>query len=101
MALVQLTRQLRDAQDLSPAEVDDAVADLVAGDVAGPEKAEFLKALRDKGESAAEIAAFVRALLARAVDPEIDPAHVTGPMLDVCGTGGDKLDLFNISTAAM
>ncbi len=99
--LALLTRQLRDSTDLSPAEVEEAVAALVAANVGAAEKAEFLKALREKGETAAEIAAFVRALLARAVDPEIDAAKVDGPMLDVCGTGGDKLELFNISTAAM
>src|SRR5215213_6609982 len=101
MPLAELTRQLHDAQDLLPAEVEQAVASLVASDISGETKAAFLKALRTKGESAAEIAAFARALLTRAVDPEIDPARVPGPMLDVCGTGGDKLELFNVSTAAM
>src|SRR6185295_3263061 len=57
--------------------------------------------LREKGESSGEIAAFARSLIARAVQPGIDPAQLPGPMLDVCGTGGDKLELFNISTTAM
>lgn len=62
-----------------------------------PEKAEFLQALRRKGETPAEVAAFVDVLLTRARQPS-----VTGDdLLDVCGTGGDKLGLFNISTASM
>ena len=61
-------------------------------------KAAFLRALRAKGETPGEIAGFARALLARAVDPEIDPARLPGPMIDVCGTGGDQLHLFNVST---
>ena len=96
-----LTDFLSSGTDLSPAQVRHAVAQLVAADVADEAKADFLKALRAKGETAAEIAGFVKALLARAVDPEIDPARVPGPMLDVCGTGGDKLELFNVSTACM
>ena len=43
----------------------------------------------------------MKALLARAIDPEIDPMRVPGPMIDVCGTGGDKLEVFNVSTACM
>jgi len=37
----------------------------------------------------------------RAIDPLIDPKNLAGPMLDVCGTGGDGLDLFNVSTTIM
>ncbi len=96
-----LTVQLRDGSDLNPAQVEHAVTQLVSTEVADEAKADFLKALRGKGETAAEIAGFVKALLARAVDPEIDPARLPGPMLDVCGTGGDKLELFNVSTACM
>ncbi|OLA99297.1 MAG: anthranilate phosphoribosyltransferase [Verrucomicrobia bacterium 13_2_20CM_54_12] len=57
---------------------------------------DFLTALHDKGESASEIASFVRVLLERAVPLEIE---VDGPIVDVCGTGGDGIDLFNVSTA--
>ena len=37
----------------------------------------------------------------RAIDPMIDPAELPGPMIDICGTGGDGLSFFNVSTAAM
>lgn len=97
----ELTESLRARHDLTAEEVEHAVAQLTSSDVADEAKAAFLIALREKGESAAEIAAFARSLLARAVPTGIDPLRVAGPMLDVCGTGGDKLDLFNISTAAM
>ena len=87
-----------DAPELSPAQIEQAVAALT--DPAAPDsgKATFLRALRTKGETAAEIAGFAHALLARAVDPEIDPARLPGPAIDVCGTGGDQLHLFNVST---
>ena len=96
-----LTASLKSGHDLDAAQVEHAVAQLVSAEVAAEAKADFLRALRAKGETAAEIAGFVGALLARAVDPQIDPARVPGPMLDVCGTGGDKLELFNVSTACM
>jgi anthranilate phosphoribosyltransferase len=37
----------------------------------------------------------------RALDPMIDAAQLPGPMIDICGTGGDGLSFFNVSTAAM
>jgi anthranilate phosphoribosyltransferase len=64
-------------------------------------KAELLTALSRKGETAGEIAGFVHAFLGHAVRPPLDPAALDRPAIDVCGTGGDKLDLFNVSTTAM
>ena len=97
----ELIAKLRNGQDLVAAQVEHAVAGLTSTEIDDAMKGEFLQALRAKGESAKEIAAFVEALLARAVDPDLDPARLPGPMIDVCGTGGDKLELFNISTAVM
>ncbi len=96
-----LTSQLQSGTDLSPAEVEHAVAALVSLEVPDADKAAFLRALRAKGETATEIAAFARSMLARALNPDLKPANLPGPMLDVCGTGGDRLELFNVSTAAM
>jgi anthranilate phosphoribosyltransferase len=64
-------------------------------------KGRFLESLRDRGETVRELAAFARALIGLARNPEIDSRLLSGPMIDVCGTGGDKLELFNISTTAM
>ena len=96
-----LTKQLRDGGDLETTQIGEAVAALISEKVPGVEKMEFLKALHTKGESAAEIAGFAQALLAHAVRPELDPSRMPGPMLDVCGTGGDKQGFFNVSTAVM
>ena len=87
--------------ELSSEEIFSAVTWL-ADPAATPEpKCAFLEALRSRGETAAEIASFVEALLQMARDPEIDSARLSGPMLDVCGTGGDRLELFNVSTTCM
>lgn len=64
-------------------------------------KLDFLRALTDKGETALELAAFVQALLPRAVDPGFH-GHWNGVRLfDCCGTGGGGFNLFNVSTGIM
>ncbi len=98
--LDDLLAPLRDDAELTPAQVEAAVAALTDEAVPDAAKAAFLRALRLKGETPGEIAGFAHALLARAVDPGIDPATARGPLLDVCGTGGDRLGLFNVSTTA-
>ena len=98
VALNTLTEKLRNGLDLNGGEIGDAVTLLLASEVDDQIKAEFLTALHKKGETAEEIAAFVRALMKRAVNPMIDRAEMAGPMIDVCGTGGDGVDLFNVST---
>lgn len=72
----------------------DAILD---GEASVAQIAAFVVALRMKGESAGEIAAAARALRKHCepVRPKVD-----GPLLDTCGTGGDGLNTFNISTAA-
>jgi anthranilate phosphoribosyltransferase len=100
-ALTTLTEKLRSDVDLNSAEIRDAVTLLLSTETRDEQKAEFLTALHRKGETVEEIAAFVRSLMKRAMDPEIEPKELSGPMIDICGTGGDGLDLFNVSTAAM
>ena len=96
-----LTQSLREGRDLDATHVREAVESLISEQVPGGEKKDFLRELRAKGETAAEIAAFSQALLAHAVRPELDPLRLPGPTLDVCGTGGDQRGYFNVSTAVM
>ncbi len=96
-----LTDVVRSGADLSPEQVQAAVGWLADPPAEPAAKEGFLEALKTKGESISEITAFAQALIGLAVDPGIHPGEVSGPMLDVCGTGGDRLELFNISTAAM
>ena len=94
-----LVEKLRRGVDLNSGDIDFAVTLLLSDQVDDELKAEFLTALHNKGESAEEIVGFVQRLMERAVDPMIDPADLPGPLIDVCGTGGDGLDFFNVSTA--
>lgn len=99
--MTPLIEALREGRDLTSSEVGLAVAQLLSDEFPDEDKAQFLTLLHAKGESTDEIAAFVRELLGRAVDPQIDASALPGPLLDNCGTGGDGIDLFNVSTAAM
>lgn len=93
-----LTQQLADRQSLTDAEVARAVEALIRQDVAPQIKAEFLTALARKGEIVSEIAAFARELRAKSIAPPLHAETRARQILDVCGTGGDRLNTFNIST---
>ncbi len=60
-------------------------------------RAEALSLLHRRGETPGEIAGFVRVLLERARPV----SFAAEGCIDVCGTGGDKAGLFNVSTAVM
>ncbi len=96
-----LIQHLAAGKDLTPRLIAEATAFLADPKPAAEIKAAFLKALAGKGETPDEIAGFVGEFLKLAIDPGIDHTKLPGPMLDVVGTGGDKLNLFNISTTAM
>ena len=87
--------------ELTPGQIRVAVGWLADPGAGTGGKERFLEALKNRGETAAELASFAGALIELARPPEIDKALLQGPMLDVCGTGGDRLELFNISTTAM
>src|SRR5467141_4510158 len=65
------------------------------GDATPIQIAGFMVALRMKGESVEELTGFARTARALAT-----PIEVQGALLDTCGTGGDGLATFNISTLA-
>ena len=96
-----LIQHVEDGNELSLREIDVAAEMLLNESVSDAKKARFLKALTLKGETAMEITGFVEAFLDRAVDPGVAGMEFNGPTIDVCGTGGDKLNLFNISTTSM
>jgi anthranilate phosphoribosyltransferase len=96
-----LIERLNAGMDLNAGDIGVAVALLLSDTTEDAVKADFLAALHRKGESVEEIVCLVQQLINRSVDPGIDPKNVAGPMIDVCGTGGDGLDLFNVSTTIM
>lgn len=96
--LKELTAQLESAVPLDAAQIAFAVAELVDERIPAETKADFLGALARKGETPEEIAAFAYELLGRAVQPPLDARTRSREILDVVGTGGDRLGTFNISS---
>ena len=93
-----LTEQLRRREPLTGEQVQGAISQLTNEAVPADAKAEFLTALAQKGETTEEIAAFARQLRELSVQPPLDAETRAREILDVCGTGGDRLNTFNIST---
>src|SRR5439155_19568763 len=94
-----LIDQLAESIPLSNDQVASAVNWLVDERADAEAKADFLTALARKGETTEEIAAFARELRAKSIQPPLDAQTRSREILDVCGTGGDRLGTFNISTA--
>lgn len=84
-----------DGRDLSQDEAAAAIGMMMDGETDAVLVSSLLTALRAKGETAEELYGAARAMRERAVKI---PARVSG-LLDTCGTGGDGLATFNISTA--
>jgi anthranilate phosphoribosyltransferase len=92
--------QLNAGHPLEEEEARLAVEDLSDKDIPVTLKADFLVAFGKKGETPSEIAAFARALRDKAIEPPLDAEVRSREILDVVGTGGDRLGTFNISTTA-
>ena len=91
--MIESIARLVKRQDLTEDEAAAAFEIIIRGDATPSQIAGFLVALRMKGETAEEIAGFARTARAMATPIEVD-----GALLDTCGTGGDGLATFNIST---
>jgi anthranilate phosphoribosyltransferase len=96
-----LTQQLAAGKNLSAGEVQSAVDHLSDGKTADAAKADFLVALAKKGETPEEISAFASALREKSIPPPIEKNwRESREILDIVGTGGDRLGTFNISTTS-
>jgi len=81
---------------LSADEAEAVMARIMSGEATPAQIGAYLAALRAKGETVAEITGFARAMRQQAT-----PVRPTRrPLVDTCGTGGDRANTFNISTTA-
>ena len=92
-----LTRQLSRGDSLTIDQMTSVMNEILGGTQNDQDVAEFLKNLTEKGESDDELLAMLNKMEEYSL--HISP-NCKGKIIDVCGTGGDKLKTFNISTAA-
>jgi anthranilate phosphoribosyltransferase len=90
-------QKLIDGANLTFEEAQGVMREVMSGKATNAQIAAFLAALRIKGETVEELIAF--AAVMREHCRQIHPC-VQGRLVDTCGTGGDKIKTFNISTAA-
>ncbi|MHA1291822.1 MAG: anthranilate phosphoribosyltransferase [Promethearchaeota archaeon] len=80
---------------LTTIESEDIMREIMSGNASNAQMGAFLTALRMKGESIEEITGFAKIM--REFACTIKP-NINSELLDTCGTGGDKIKTFNIST---
>jgi anthranilate phosphoribosyltransferase len=93
--MIETIAKLVRCESLTEGEASTAFETIMRGDATPVQIAGFMVALRMKGETVEEITGFARTARALAT-----PIVVDGALLDTCGTGGDGLSTFNISTLA-
>jgi anthranilate phosphoribosyltransferase len=84
--------------DLPDDLIEQAMSEILSGDATDAQIAAFAVGLRAKGETAGELAALVRTMLAFA--EHVDLSDLDVPLVDTCGTGGDGAGTVNVSTMA-
>lgn len=90
-------QKLVNLADLTHEEATASMMEIMSGEATNAQIGAFLTALRMKGETSDEVTAFTSVM--KECCHRIHP-NVKGRLVDTCGTGGDKVKTFNISTTA-
>ncbi len=90
-------QKLIEGADLTFEESGEIMNEVMSGKATNSQTAAFLTALRMKGEAVDELIAFASVMKSNC--HQIHP-KIQGRLVDTCGTGGDKIKTFNVSTAA-
>ena len=93
-SITKFLNKILSREDIMLKEAEMLMEAILKGSLTQIQIASFLTALRMKGESGEEILGFIKAMRRRMVKIEILKGAI-----DVCGTGGDGMGTFNISTA--
>ncbi len=92
-----LIKKLQEKTDLTYDEINNVMTDILSGNTNIQENSDFLSHLAEKGETDDELLGMLDKMQELSLKIE---AKNTGTIIDMCGTGGDKLQTFNVSTTA-
>jgi anthranilate phosphoribosyltransferase len=95
--IVQALHRIVAHQDLTHEEMAEIMRAIMSGETSPVQTAALLAALRVKVETTTEVAAAAGVMREFATHVDIDVPH----LVDMCGTGSDGAQTFNISTTAM
>lgn len=92
-----LISKLQQKTDLTYDEINVVMVDVLSGKTNDQENLDFLSSLTEKGETDDELLGMLDKM--QEFSLKVEPRN-QGTIIDMCGTGGDKLQTFNVSTTA-
>ncbi|WP_456278547.1 anthranilate phosphoribosyltransferase [Bacillus sp. AK128] len=95
--LRELLHQCIEGKTLTLAEAEEAMNEIMSGEATASQIASLLSILRLRGETVEEITGFAQAMRNHMNTLNLD---IEEEVIDTCGTGGDGVSSFNISTAS-
>jgi anthranilate phosphoribosyltransferase len=84
------------SEDLSQTQASEVCELIINGEISSVQAGALLTALRIKGETVSEIMGFIDTMESHMISVAINDANA----IDMCGTGGDNSNTFNVSTTA-
>ncbi|AJW70782.1 anthranilate phosphoribosyltransferase [Nitrosopumilus adriaticus] len=93
----EIIAKLQQKTDLTYDQMNSVMTDILSGKTNDEQNAEFLSNLAQKGETDDELLGMLDKMQEYSL--KVDTKN-KGTVIDMCGTGGDKLQTFNVSTTA-
>ncbi|TWI58861.1 anthranilate phosphoribosyltransferase [Halalkalibacter nanhaiisediminis] len=93
--LKEILKSCMEGHTMTKTEAEKAMNQIMNGEATPSQIASLLTIMRFRGETVDEMTGFARSMRAHSVKIPADDL----PVVDTCGTGGDDLGTFNISTA--
>lgn len=93
--IIEGLKKVVQKQNLTKEEAEEIMREIMTGKATNAQLGAFLTAMAMKGETIEEITSFAKIMreFANRIEPKVE-----GDLIDTCGTGGDNVKTFNIST---